>query len=477
MTPTDTPTRTTARTGPARSRRRRALLATAAATVLAGTAAVTVNAYASIPSTPSGWSLQWSDDFTGSANTLPSSNNWLFTTGTQYPNGPANFGTGEIQTYTTSTQNIGLDGSGNLKITPIRNSSGQWTSARIETKRTNFKPPSGGVLRIEGRLQMPNVTGAAAAGYWPAFWALGSPYRGNYWNWPGIGELDIMENVNGVNQVWGTLHCGVNPGGPCNETNGLGATRACPNSNCQGNFHTYAIEWDTSVSPQVLRWYVDGVQFFSVNQNQVGSYWSDMTSHEGYFILLNVAMGGAFPNGVAGSSTPTGSTASGVPMLVDYVAVYTKGGGTTPTATATTGNPTPTATSGTRSAYSTIQAESYNAQSGVVPGSDQIGYLANGDWAQYTNVDFGSASPKDFLARVSSGAAGGVSGTVEVRIDSLSNAPVASFSVANTGGWSSFREIPGNLTGQVTGKHTVYLRFSSGQPADFVNVDWFVFRK
>jgi hypothetical protein len=27
---------------------------------------------------------------------------------------------------------------------------------------------------------------------------------------------------------------------------------------------------------------------------------------------------------------PTGSTASGVPMLVDYVAVYTAGGGTTP---------------------------------------------------------------------------------------------------------------------------------------------------
>ncbi len=215
-------------------RRRRAVLVTAAATVLAATAAVTVNAYASIPATPSGWSLQWSDDFTGSANSLPSSSNWLFTTGTQYPNGPANFGTGEIQSYTTSTQNIGLDGAGNLKITPVRAANGSWTSARIETRRTNFKPPSGGVLRIEGRLQMPDVTGAAAAGYWPAFWALGSPYRGNSWNWPGIGELDIMENVNGVNQVWGTLHCGVSPGGPCNETTGLGATRACPNSACKG---------------------------------------------------------------------------------------------------------------------------------------------------------------------------------------------------------------------------------------------------
>ena len=55
-----------------------------------------------------------------------------------------------------------------------------------------------------------------------------------------------------------------------------------------------------------------------------------MTNHAGYFILLNVAMGGAFPNGVAGAGTPTGATVSGRPMLVDYVAVYTRGGGTTP---------------------------------------------------------------------------------------------------------------------------------------------------
>ncbi|WP_345150628.1 hypothetical protein [Nonomuraea rubra] len=27
----------------------------------------------------------------------------------------------------------------------------------------------------------------------------------------------------------------------------------------------------------------------------------------------------------------------------------------------------------------------------------------------------------------------------------------------------------------MTGTHTVYLTFSSGQPADFVNVNWFTF--
>src|SRR6185437_16815575 len=121
---------------------------------------------------------------------------------------------------------------------------------------------------------------------------------------------------NGANTVWGTLHCGVSPGGPCNETSGIGGNRACPGATCQSAFHTYAIEWDRSVSPQQIRWYVDGQQYHQVSQTQVdATTWANATSH-GFFIILNVAMGGGWPG------NPTGSTASGVPMLVDYVAVY-----------------------------------------------------------------------------------------------------------------------------------------------------------
>lgn len=470
-----------------RPRTRRLLMAAGVAvTLVAATVAATMAAGASVPSTPSGWSLVWSDDFNGSANTLPSSANWIIDTGTSYPGGPANWGTGERQTYTNSTSNVSVDGTGNLRITPLRNSSGQWTSSRIETTRTDFKPPAGGVLRIEGRIQMPNVTGAEAAGYWPAFWALGAPYRGNYQNWPAIGEFDVMENVNGINSVWGVLHCGVAPGGPCNEFNGIGASRACPGSTCQSAFHTYRFEWDTSVNPQQLRWYVDGQQFHTVTQSQVGEpHWSNMTSHAGYFILLNVAMGGAFPDGVAGSATPTGSTVPGRPMLVDYVAVYRSGGGVTPTnpptnpptvAPTTTGPPP----GGGTNAYSRIEAESFSQASGLQTevcseGGSNISYVGNGDWALYPNVNFGSTPARTFEARVASGAAGGVSGLVEVRLDNPNNAPVGSFAVANTGGWQSWRTVPGSVNG-VTGTHNVYLRFTSGQPADFVNVNWFTFR-
>ncbi|NLT55524.1 MAG: carbohydrate-binding protein [Actinomycetales bacterium] len=461
----------------------------------AATVAVTVVAVhpatAAVPATPTGWNLVWSDDFTGPANSLPSSTDWIIDTGTAYPGGPANWGTGEIQTYTNSTANLARDGGGNLRITPVRDAAGNWTSARIESRRSDFRPPSGGVLRIEGRIQMPNVTGSEALGYWPAFWALGAPYRGNYQNWPMIGEFDVMENVNGVNQVWGVLHCGVNPGGPCNETNGLGGSRACPSSSCQSAFHTYRFEWDAGVSPQQLRWYVDGQLFHTVDQNQLGEpHWTNMTGHQGYFLLLNVAMGGGFPNGVAGYATPTAATVSGRPMLVDYVAVYSRNGAvpttttrTTTTTTTTTTRTTTTTTppAGSRNAYAAIQAETFDAQNGVGTettqdsgGGQNIGWIATGDWTRYDRVDFGPTPARQFVARVASGAGGGASGLVEVRLDSPTSPPVGSFAIANTGGWQSWRTVPANIAG-VTGTHTVYLTFTSGQPADFVNVNWFTF--
>ena len=294
------------------------------------------DANAAVPPAP-GWTPVWSDDFTGPANTLPSGGNWQFDIGHGYPGGPANWGTGEIAAHTNSTDNVSLDGGGNLRITPRRDGAGNWTSARIETHRADFKAPAGGVLRIEGRIQMPNTTGAAALGYWPAFWALGAPYRGNWWNWPGIGEFDIMENVNGVDRVWGVLHCGTSPGGTCNEKNGIANNRPCPGASCQGGFHTYRFEWDRSTAPNQFRWYVDDQLFHTVSQNQVeAGAWNQMTGHAGYFIILNVAIGGEFPDNYSGTRTPGPGIVPGASMVVDYVGVWTRRGGTPPPTTTTT---------------------------------------------------------------------------------------------------------------------------------------------
>lgn len=451
---------------------RRVLIAVFSTLSLAAAAATaaTLPANASAPTPPSGWSQVFLDDFNGTAGTGVNTANWQYDTGTSYPGGAANWGTGEVETMTSSTNNVALDGSGNLLITPRRDASGNWTSGRIETKRTDFQPPAGGKLRVESRLQMPNVTGAAAKGYWPAFWALGAPYRGNYQNWPSVGELDIMENVQGLNTEWATMHCGTNPGGPCNETSGIGGNTPCAGSTCQAGFHTYAMEWDRSTSPEEIRFYLDGVNFHTVKANQVdATTWANATNH-GYFVILNVAMGGGFPDAFGGG--PDGGTVPGHPMVVDYVQVLQSaggGGGTTPPPT------------GNRDAYGAIQAESYDGQAGVgtetttdTGGGQNISSIANGDYALYKGVNFGSTAARQFYGRVASGAGGSVSGLVEVRLDSRTATPVGSFALGNTGGWQSWRTVPANIS-SVTGTHDVYLTFTSGQPADFVNVNWFDF--
>jgi beta-glucanase (GH16 family) len=218
----------------------------------------------------------------------------------------------------SSTANVYQDGAGHLAIKPIRAQNGSWTSGRIETQSSSFGAPAGGQVAFEASIQMPNVTGTAAQGYWPAFWSLGAAFRPNHTGWPGVGEVDTMENVNGTNVEYGTLHCGVSPGGPCNETTGLGGNTPCSPTTCQASFHTYRVEIDRSISPEEIRWYVDGSLFWHVYSNNAGmdaTTWANAVDHP-FFLILDVAMGGSWPG------NPTHFTQSGVPMLVDYVRVY-----------------------------------------------------------------------------------------------------------------------------------------------------------
>lgn len=87
-------------------------------------------------------------------------------------------------------------------------------------------------------------------------------------------------------------------------------------------WHTYAVEVDRTTAVETLKWYVDDVLFHTVTEAQLGTSTWDQTTHQGQFILLNLAIGGAFPNGVYGGSTPIASTVPNRPMYIDYVAVY-----------------------------------------------------------------------------------------------------------------------------------------------------------
>lgn len=131
-----------------------------------------------------------------------------------------------------------------------------------------------------------------------------------------------MENVNTVDRVWGVLHCDINPGGECNESNGLGDSRPCPDSRCPGNFHTYAIEVDRSTTPETLTWFVDDVKYHELDETSFSESVWRQTVQTPHFVLMNLAIGGGFPDGVAGLKTPTNATASGGTYEAEYVAVY-----------------------------------------------------------------------------------------------------------------------------------------------------------
>jgi hypothetical protein len=291
-------------------------------------AAAVVNAAAAapaaVPGAPSGWSTVFSDDFNGTSGTGIDSQ-WQYDTGAG-----STFGTGEIETMTNSTSNVHLDGNGNLDLTAIGSGS-NWTSGRVQTTTANVGAPAGGELEVTASIQQPT----GGLGYWPAFWMLGPG------QWPENGEIDIMEDVNALSEVAGTIHCGTDPGGPCNEPDGIGSgLTAC--SGCQSGYHTYTMILNrTNTSNESVTFYLDGNQYFSVSESQVGTAtWQAAYDHN-LSIILDLAMGGAFPNGVCNCTSPSSATTSGGTMGVAYVAAYSTSGGSTGTPTPT---PTPTNT-------------------------------------------------------------------------------------------------------------------------------------
>ena len=213
------------------------------------------------------WKQTWADNFNGPADDSVDTNYWDFNTGRGI------FGTGEIETMTSSLYNVHLDGHGDLDLIVLGHgaaggSGAAWTSGRIRTK-SQFEAPAGGEMMVTASIEQPGP--ANPVGYWPGFWMLGSSA------WPMGGEIDIMEDVNGLSKDSGTLHCGNltqrnsdGTFGPCHEKSGLGSgLRTC--TGCQQGFHTYTVIIDRrDANDQQIRWYLDGRQFFSVSESRVG---------------------------------------------------------------------------------------------------------------------------------------------------------------------------------------------------------------
>lgn len=260
------------------------------------------------------WTEVWAASFAGPAGSGINTKYW------KYDTGKGVFGNGEVETMTGSPGNVHLDGHGDLDITALYQD-GSWTSGRIQTTRSDFAAPPGGQMRVSASIEQPSPV--HGLGYWPAFWMLGPG------SWPQDGEIDILEDVDGLSDLSGAFHCGNltarNPDGtlgPCHEHTGL-SSGLLPCNGCQSSYQRYSVIVDRrNAADEQIRWYLDGREYFSVSQSRVGVQTWDQAVNHGFSIILDLAMGGQYPDVRCGCTTPTGQTTPGGTMRVRSLAVY-----------------------------------------------------------------------------------------------------------------------------------------------------------
>ncbi|ORY60903.1 putative endo-1,3(4)-beta-glucanase [Pseudomassariella vexata] len=267
---------------------------------------------ATTPPSQNGYTLTWSDPFTGDPNSLPSCSTWTLITGKlSY--------TSESETYTSSPSNVHLSSTQTLQIVPLRNSSVEtgWTSARIEGKST-FTPKPGSKTRAEASIRFGDNAQSTKKGYWPAFWMLSNGTgTENGPSSPYCGEIDVLEVTNGEMTGYASVHCDVAEGGICNEPTGLSGSVDYPDL----SWHTWGVEFDRRADDwkgEAMNFYIDDQNYFQVTGSQIGdeTVWTCL-AHSPLFFILNIALGG--DAGKPDSSTQDGN---GARMEVAYVAVY-----------------------------------------------------------------------------------------------------------------------------------------------------------
>jgi beta-glucanase (GH16 family) len=277
-------------------------------------------------SAPAGWTLVWSDEFNGPDGSAPDPKKWIYDIGVDGDG----WGNNELEYYTNFPRNVSIH-KGMLVITAVKEKytgpavapkhppagqgsdspAGQarvthevtryYTSARIKTQGL-FAQNYG---RFEARIKIPR-----GQGVWPAFWMLGADIDKT--QWPGCGEIDIMENIGKEpSKVHGSIH---GPGPSGKGTDDMTATYTLPGRKRFADaFHVFAVEWE----PKLIRFYVDNHLYETATPAALphGTGW--VFDHP-FFLLLNLAVCGDWPG------SPDSSTHFPQQMLVDYVRVYTR---------------------------------------------------------------------------------------------------------------------------------------------------------
>ncbi|KAM7219386.1 hypothetical protein V8F06_005285 [Rhypophila decipiens] len=251
--------------------------------------------------------------------------------GYNYPGGEPHWGTKDVEYNTYSTDNVVITSNRTLRITPTFDpNSHTWFSSRIESTAPNdFACAPGQQLLIQGSIllrsgSLPNQQ----LSIWPAFWLIGSGFRDNPRGWPSVGEVDILETVNGYSRNWNTVHCGVSPGGPCHEKFGVGNQGNTPLT--RDEWHIVGVRIDRTNPDgdwrgETITWMTDHVDTYTMKAASINDEagWKAIIRNSKYFIL-DVAVGGEMPDGLSGLHTPTKDTKSGVDasMEVEWIGVW-----------------------------------------------------------------------------------------------------------------------------------------------------------
>jgi len=247
----------------------------------------------SCSSSTAGYKLVWSDEFEGASGKAVDPAKWT------HDVGGTGWGNNELEYYTDGASNAALDGNGNLVITAKKESMGgqSYTSARLKTQGL-YSFTYG---RVESRMKIPS-----GPGLWPAFWMLGSDITSK--DWPGCGEIDIMENIGKEpNIIHATIH---GPGYSAGEGPTKPYTLSAPVASA---FHVFAVEWELNT----IRWYVDDTLYATKTNADIPSGATWVYAHP-FFLILNVAVGGGWPG------NPDSTTTFPQQMVVDYVRVCQK---------------------------------------------------------------------------------------------------------------------------------------------------------
>jgi beta-glucanase (GH16 family) len=155
-----------------------------------------------------------------------------------------------------------------------------FVSGRIDT-REKVEVACG---MISARIKLPT-----GDGIWPAFWALGTPG-----GWPGVGEIDVMENVGERDWVSMALH----GNGYSGETP-LVNKRYFPAGDDGTTWHVYSVEW----TPNELAFRVDGELGYHVTRAMVEHY-GPWAFDGNKYLILNLALGGTYPFKSNGAREP-----------------------------------------------------------------------------------------------------------------------------------------------------------------------------